>query len=202
MSKNYYDILQVPKSANAQDIKKAFRTLAKKYHPDRNKSANATQLFIQVEEAYTCLSNPTTRARYDRMLRSGHSATTANKRAQKRPKTKNSTSAADKEYMRRKAQEARAKAHRHAQMKYRRYQLDQPAAIPQSLIILGGLAGIILVVYIFSSISSFLGILAGVAAVLAFAFFSSSGKRDANDVYGSSGREYREGDEDDGDWIW
>lgn len=45
---NYYDTLGVPKTASQQEIKQAFRMLALKYHPDKNKAANASEEFQQI----------------------------------------------------------------------------------------------------------------------------------------------------------
>lgn len=63
MAKNYYDILGVPKSANKDEIKKAFRKLAHEYHPDKG-SGNADR-FKEVSEAYSILSDDKKRAEYD-----------------------------------------------------------------------------------------------------------------------------------------
>ncbi len=63
MAKNYYDILGVTKSASQEEIKKAFRNLAHKYHPDK-KDGNAEK-FKEINEAYTILSNEKKRAEYD-----------------------------------------------------------------------------------------------------------------------------------------
>ncbi len=63
MSKNYYDILGVSKSASAAEIKKAYRTLAHKHHPDKNGGDEAK--FKEVNEAYQVLSNKEKRAQYD-----------------------------------------------------------------------------------------------------------------------------------------
>lgn len=63
MSKDYYKILEVPKSANKEEIKKAFRKLAHKYHPDKNKGDD--KKFKEINEAYSVLSNDQKRAQYD-----------------------------------------------------------------------------------------------------------------------------------------
>jgi molecular chaperone DnaJ len=65
MSENYYDILGVNKSASTEDIKSAYRKLAKKYHPDINKEAGAEAKFKKVSEAYEVLSDSKKRSNYD-----------------------------------------------------------------------------------------------------------------------------------------
>ncbi len=63
---DHYETLGVPKSATAEDIKKAFREAAFKYHPDRNPgNPAAEERFKRVNEAYAILSDPASRARYD-----------------------------------------------------------------------------------------------------------------------------------------
>lgn len=64
---SYYDILQIPSNANIIDIKKQFRILATKYHPDNHNTGDA-KLFSQVAQAYECLSNDSKRNDYDRSL--------------------------------------------------------------------------------------------------------------------------------------
>ncbi|MDO8619971.1 MAG: molecular chaperone DnaJ [bacterium] len=63
MSKNYYELLGITKSASPEDVKKAFRTLAHKYHPDKKGGDEAK--FKEVNEAYSVLSDDKKRAEYD-----------------------------------------------------------------------------------------------------------------------------------------
>jgi curved DNA-binding protein len=65
--KDYYSTLGVARSATAEDIKKAFRKLARKYHPDVSKEPDADARMKEVNEAYTVLSDPERRAAYDQL---------------------------------------------------------------------------------------------------------------------------------------
>ena len=67
MESNYYQILNVTKDATLEEIKKAYKKLALKYHPDRNihKKKEAEQKFKEIVEAYTILSNENLRKKYD-----------------------------------------------------------------------------------------------------------------------------------------
>eukprot|EP00794_Sanderia_malayensis_P000182 gene182-795_t len=66
MGKDYYSVLNVPKSASNDEIKKAYRKLALKFHPDKNKSPEAEEKFKEVAEAYEALIDPEKREIYDR----------------------------------------------------------------------------------------------------------------------------------------
>ncbi|MBI3213736.1 MAG: DnaJ domain-containing protein [Mycobacterium sp.] len=66
MARDYYDVLGVSRDATADQIQQAFRTLARKYHPDVNKDPAAEDRFKEVNEAYHVVSDPDTRKRYDR----------------------------------------------------------------------------------------------------------------------------------------
>ncbi len=63
--KDYYDILGVAKSASADAVKKAYRKLARQYHPDVSKAADAEKRMAEVNEAYAVLGDPEKRAAYD-----------------------------------------------------------------------------------------------------------------------------------------
>lgn len=66
MARDYYEVLGVSKTASDKDIKKAFRNLAKQYHPDTNPDIpQAEAKFKEINEAYSVLSDPEKRAKYD-----------------------------------------------------------------------------------------------------------------------------------------
>ena len=72
MELDYYEVLEVQKSANGAEIKKAYRKLALKYHPDRNQGQKeAEEKFKLVNEAYQVLSDPQKRETYDRYGKAG-----------------------------------------------------------------------------------------------------------------------------------
>jgi curved DNA-binding protein len=71
--KDYYRILGVTPTASADDIKAAYRKLARTYHPDVNKAADAQDRFVEIGEAYEALGDPQKRAAYDRIRQMGFS---------------------------------------------------------------------------------------------------------------------------------
>ena len=73
--RDYYEVLEIPRSADEEEIKKSFRRKALQYHPDRNREEGATERFKEINEAYQVLSDPETRARYDRF---GHQGVNGN----------------------------------------------------------------------------------------------------------------------------
>ena len=64
MNLDYFEVLEVEKSASQDDIKKAYRRLAAKYHPDRNKSGDANERFQKIQESYSVISDPKKRKLY------------------------------------------------------------------------------------------------------------------------------------------
>lgn len=73
---DYYEILDIPKNSSADDIKKAYKKLALRFHPDKNKIAgnlfldfiDAKTVFNKISEAYTCLSNNQKKRQYDEKI--------------------------------------------------------------------------------------------------------------------------------------
>ncbi|BAI89351.1 MULTISPECIES: molecular chaperone DnaJ [Oscillatoriales] len=71
MAGDYYDVLGVSRDADKEEIKRAYRRLARKYHPDVNKEPGAEERFKEINRAYEVLSEPEIRARYDRFGEAG-----------------------------------------------------------------------------------------------------------------------------------
>src|SRR5699024_4396196 len=69
--RDYYDVLGVSKDASKAEIKKAFRKLARKYHPDVSKEENAEEKFKEINEAYETLYDDQKRAQYDQFGHAG-----------------------------------------------------------------------------------------------------------------------------------
>src|ERR671932_1270615 len=63
---DYYKVLGVDRKASQDDIKKAYRKLARQYHPDTNKAPGAEERFKEISEAYDVLGDPEKRKKYDR----------------------------------------------------------------------------------------------------------------------------------------
>lgn len=74
MARDYYEILGVSRDTDKEEIKRAYRRLARKYHPDVNKEPGAEERFKEINRAYEVLSEPETRARYDRYGEAGVSS--------------------------------------------------------------------------------------------------------------------------------
>ncbi len=71
MAGDYYQTLGVSRDVDKDELKRAYRRLARKYHPDVNKEAGAEEKFKEINRAYEVLSEPETRARYDRFGEAG-----------------------------------------------------------------------------------------------------------------------------------
>ncbi|MFJ8108401.1 DnaJ C-terminal domain-containing protein [Streptomyces sp. NPDC096132] len=66
MARDFYEVLGVARTADPDEIQRAYRTLARRYHPDVNKDPQAEERFKEINEAFSVLSDPDQRARYDR----------------------------------------------------------------------------------------------------------------------------------------
>lgn len=109
----YYEELEVREDATAAEIKKAYRTLAKKWHPDMNPNSDSTERFIAIEVAYTALINERSRDAYDRLLR------------MKRERISNPT--LNRQYaqtVRSRTTKVRKQARTHSTMSYSQYRRD------------------------------------------------------------------------------
>lgn len=71
MARDYYEILGVTRNADKEELKRAYRRLARKYHPDVNKEAGAEDRFKEINRAYEILSDPELKTRYDRFGEAG-----------------------------------------------------------------------------------------------------------------------------------
>ena len=69
--RDYYEVLGIQRTASPDELKSAFRNLARQYHPDVNKAADAEERFKEINEAYAVLSDPEKRAAYDRYGHAG-----------------------------------------------------------------------------------------------------------------------------------
>ena len=94
--KDYYTTLGVAKNASQEEIQRAYRKLARKYHPDVNKTSDAEDKFKDIGEAYEVLKDPDKRAKYDRYGAAWKAAQQGGGRLHRAMRTSGSTSAARK----------------------------------------------------------------------------------------------------------
>ena len=102
MPRDYYEVLGVSRNAEIEEIKRAYRRLAKRYHPDVSRLAGSEERFKELNEAYQVLSNATSRVRYDQVGRDNNRAKESSDKAERNHSAKRSadyeqqTSAEDK----------------------------------------------------------------------------------------------------------
>ncbi|MEA2285613.1 MAG: curved DNA-binding protein, partial [Solirubrobacteraceae bacterium] len=84
-SRDHYEALGVPRDASEEDIRGAYRRLARKNHPDVNKEPGAEDRFKEISEAYDVLRDPEKRAQYDRFGENWRAASAAGARGGGRP---------------------------------------------------------------------------------------------------------------------
>uniref|UniRef100_A0A915KGB2 DnaJ homolog subfamily B member 9 n=1 Tax=Romanomermis culicivorax TaxID=13658 RepID=A0A915KGB2_ROMCU len=65
LNNNFYKVLGLSSGATTQSIRKAYKSLVKEYHPDKNSNADAAQKFMEIQHAYEILSDPAKRQQYD-----------------------------------------------------------------------------------------------------------------------------------------
>jgi len=99
--KNYYKILEVSEGATQAEIKRSYRTMAKKYHPDKSSAPRAAQLFTEVNEAYGVLSDPEQKRQYDQRRSGSYQAARPHhpRTSRRRPPRPRPTYAAKKEQL-------------------------------------------------------------------------------------------------------
>lgn len=110
----YYEILGVPESASKEEIKSAFRKLAKVYHPDLNSDEKAAEKFIEIEVAYQCLSKTSSKNTYDILLK-----------IQRENRVNGRVSQKFENDLRRAQSKASKKANYNAQMNYKQFQRSE-----------------------------------------------------------------------------
>lgn len=110
----YYDILGINHNAKLGEIKKAFRILAKQYHPDLNSAENAKEKFIEIEVAYSCLSDSKTRLAYDLLIKPQRTNRSKSTRQRKYQQTVYRQSSAQKR-----------QAQTRSRMSYQQYKRDE-----------------------------------------------------------------------------
>ena len=103
---NYYDLLEIPKNATVQQIRKAYRTKAKQYHPDMNMQSNSHMHFLILRQAYETLIDANKRHLYDMALisNSEHLLTYAQWKEIERRKIEELEAAAHEAFLKRKEQ--------------------------------------------------------------------------------------------------
>src|SRR5688500_7934360 len=132
MVPDYYERLGVPPKASKETIKKAFRRLALRYHPDKCSLSNAHTIFISINEAYLILSDDEARIRYDReyVIYYGYNFTDVNAEIKSKPDQFDNENRFKDETLNHWAKNAREQAEEYDKMSYSEfYQLLKGIAV-------------------------------------------------------------------------
>lgn len=133
---NYYERLNINESASPEEIKKAYRKLAKQLHPDMNPDRDTTQEFVNLEVAYSCLSNKHSRLAYDQLLRFEREKINNPAMNQKYAQT-----------IRRRTGKRRKRAQYHSNLSYKQYKRDELLMYTLAPYIKGSVAVIVALIF-------------------------------------------------------
>ncbi len=137
IGKSYYAILGVHQNASEFEIKSAYRSLVKRYHPDKNSSISAKKLFLEVQQAYEVLSNPDRKNTYDwhlQKIQNLENQTKASQTSNRPTEGTNDYQSKRNEYKKQKAEEELKNQQHLWRMKQKVFRFQKMATVPFILI--------------------------------------------------------------------